>query len=393
MKVCYFGIYDPLYARNRILIDGLRQNCIEIIKCDSRRRGILKYIDLAIKHWRIRKEYDAMIIGFPGYQAMIVARFLTRKPIIFDCFTSLHDSMVSDRSKVSPRSIKAIYFWFLDWLSMQIADVILFDTQAHIDYASATFGIKKRKFKRIWIGANTDIFSTHYFVGNEESVVENSAQGLALRRSESTGKGLTLRQEFSTAAHSEESKDFSVLFFGTFIPLQGIEYIIEAAKRLENEAIHFAVIGNGQMKKKILWLAGALAVRNVLFIDFLSQEALVKKIAEADVCLGIFGNTLKTQRVIPNKVYECLAMKKPVITADTPAARELLSDRDVCFVKTADSASLAEGILRIKNDKNTMENIAQNGYDTFIKNATPNILGRELKGIVEELSYNMKHRT
>ena len=86
-------------------------------------------------------------------------------------------------------------------------------------------------------------------------------------------------------------------------------------------------------------------------------------------------------------------MKKPVITADTPAARELLKDSDVFFVKTADSASLAEGILRLRNDRKAMETLAQNGYDTFIKNATPKILGMELKGIVEKLSRNMKHGT
>ena len=193
------------------------------------------------------------------------------------------------------------------------------------------------------------------------------------------------------ATNSEKSRFFSILFFGTFIPLQGIEYIIGAAKLLENEPMRFTIIGNGQMKEKILFLAEKLQVKNVNFIGFLPQGLLVQKITEANVCLGIFGNTSKTQRVIPNKVYECLAMKKPVITADTPAAHELLREKDVYFVKTANSASLAKGILHIKNDRKAMETIAQNGYDTFIKNATPRILGGEMKGIVEELSYNMKH--
>ncbi len=346
MRICYFGIYNPDYSRSRILIDGLRQNGVEVFECNSRYRGVLKYIDLAIKHWCIRKDYDAMIVGFPGYQAMILARFLTRKQIIFDCFTSVYDSIIFDRKQARQGGIKARYYWFLDWLSTRLADIVLFDTQEHIDYASATFGIKKEKFRRIWIGANSDIFCPR--------VAQN------------------------------KNKEFSVLFFGTFIPLQGIEYIIGAAKRLENKAVHFTVIGNGQMRKKILRLSSTLSVLHVSFIDLLPQEALVQKIAEADVCLGIFGNTAKTQRVIPNKVYECLAMRKPVITADTLAARELLCGKDVLFVKTADSASLAEGILRLKNDRKAMERIAQNGYDTFIKNATPKILGRELKGIIEE---------
>ena len=359
MKVCYFGIYDPSYARNRILIDGLRQNGVEVIECQSRARGFVKYLDLIRKHRKIESSYDAMVVGFPGYQAMILSWFLTKKPIVFDCFSSLYDSMVWDRKQISERSVGALYFWFLDWISMRLADRVLFDTEAHIDYASTAFGIRKEKFRRIWIGAQTDIFSPR----------------------------------FSAKQEVPGERSFLALFFGSCIPLQGIEYIVEAAKRLENESIHFAIIGNGQMKEKIVQFAEKLAIKNVIFFDVVSQRELPRKIAEADICLGIFGNTAKTQHVIPNKVYECLAMKKPVITADTPAARELLKDSDVFFVKTADSASLAEGILRLRNDRKAMETLAQNGYDTFIKNATPKILGMELKGIVEKLSRNMKHGT
>src|SRR3989338_3059068 len=150
MKVCYFGIYDPAYSRNRILMNGLIQNSVEIIECRSSAGGFLKYLDLAMKHWRIRKGYDVMVVGFPGYQAMILARLLTCKPIIFDCFASAYDSLVFDRKQVRNGSIRARYYWFLDWLSMRIADRVLFDTQAHIDYASKEFGISKTKFRRMW---------------------------------------------------------------------------------------------------------------------------------------------------------------------------------------------------------------------------------------------------
>ena len=385
MKICYFGIYNHSYSRNSILISGLRQNGIEVIECRSEKGGFFKYADLIQKHRKIRETYDCMIVGFPGYQSMILARFLTPKPIIFDCFASAYDSLVFDRKQVRNGSIRARYYWFLDWLSMRIADRVLFDTQAHIDYASKEFGISKTKFRRMWIGADTTVFFPRFFCGKLE-------QGFALRSSSATVKGETLRKVFHREQQyeTEKSKDFTVLFFGTFIPLQGIEYIVESAKFLEGKNIVFCIIGGGQLKEKIRAYAKSKQVKNIEFIDKMSQQELSQKITESDVCLGIFGNTAKTQRVIPNKVYECLAMKKPVITADTLAARELLGDKDVCFVKSADSVSLAGGILRFKNDRNAMERIAQNGYDTFIKNATPEILGRELRGIVRELIETRK---
>ena len=346
MRVCYFGIYNPLYSRNRILIRGLRQNGVFVIECNSRSAGVKKYWELIQKHRKIRNNYSVMIVGYPGYQAVLLAWFLTRRPIIFDAFTSLYDSLVYDRKQTKKWSARALYCWLLDWLSLRAAHLVLFDTGQHIRYASETFHVQESKMRRIWIGADTAIFSP-------------------------------------TDAPKDDT--FSVLFFGTFIPLQGIEYIVGAARMLSRENVRFYVIGSGQMKNKILHLAETLRTTNVIFMDMLSQADLVKEAARADVCLGIFGNTPKTKRVIPNKVYECLAMRNPVIPADPPATRELLSAEDVFFVKTANSASLAEKILQLKNNKMAMEAIAQNGYRTIMQNATPKILGGELKRIAESL--------
>src|SRR3989338_4970677 len=276
MKVCYFGIYNPLYSRNRILIQGLRKNGVEVVECHSDKTGIERYLDLAQKLFSLKNGYDVLVVGYPGYQVAILARFLTRKPVIFDAFSPLYDSMVFDRKIVTPRSARALYYWCVDWLSMKLSDLVLFDTEAHIRYACREFHLDEKKFRRIWIGAYTDIFSPMPHVKKEVDA------------------------------------PFSVLFFGSFIPLQGVEYILYAAKSLEREGIHFSIIGNGQTKQEMLGLKEKLALGNVMFHDELSQGSLKREIVKADICLGIFGSTPKTMRVIPNKVYECLAMKKPV---------------------------------------------------------------------------------
>ena len=116
-------------------------------------------------------------------------------------------------------------------------------------------------------------------------------------------------------------------------------------------------------------------------------EKLIGEIDNSDVCLGIFGDTPKTSLVIPNKVYEALAMARPVITADTPAIRELFDENDMLLVKPADPESLAEGILRLKRDPLLRKKIAENGYNKFNKFASSIVLGRELKEIIEKLLY------
>lgn len=345
LTVCYFGTYTPEYSRNSILISGLKENGVDVVECCTTSRGFLKYIDLIIKHWKIRNKYDVMIVGFQGVQAMILANFLTRKTIIFDAFASLYDSMVVDRKSVKADSFVAKYYWWLDKISMALADIVLFDTNEHINYVSKEFGVKKQKFRRIFVGADTDIF---YPIKKENN-----------------------------------SKNFKVFFYGSFLPLHGIDYIVKTAKLLEKEKdVVFEIVGWGPEKKKILELFECLKPDNLVFTGGLNKDLLRGKIAEADLCLGIFGETSKTKRVIPNKVYDCIAMRKPVITADTPAIRELFEEDELVLVKTADHISLARAIMTLKNNPGSSDRIAQKGYQKFLKSSTPDILGRQLLEII-----------
>ena len=346
MRVLYFGSYNPDYSRNRVLIDGLKQNDVEVIECRDDSPGIGKFIKLYQKHRRLKNKYDVMVVGFLGQQIVPFAKLISRKPIVFDAFLSLYDSNVFDRKTVRAGSLRAFYYWVLDWLSMRLADIVLFDTDQHIQYASEEFGIKTRKFRRIWIGARDSVF---YPMPQLNS-----------------GK-------------------FLIVFHGSFIPLQGIEYILRAAKICQKDDIKFLIIGDGQEKKKMVELSDKLGLKNVEFTDFMSQEWIRENIAKADVCLGIFGNTQKTQRVIPNKVYECLAMKKPIVTANTPAVRELFNEGDLILVEPANPESLADAILRLKQDPALMNKIAANGYEKFKNNASPLILGGKFKDIINEL--------
>ena len=350
LTVCYFGTYTSEYSRNSILISGLKKNEVNVVECKTIRAGFLKYIDLTIKHWRIRNKYDIMIVGFQGIQAVILARVLTRKTIIFDAFASIYDSMVMDRKSVKVNSFVAKYYWWLDKISMTLADIVLFDTNENIDYASKEFGIKKEKLRRIFAGSDVDIF-------------------------------------YPTKKESD-SKSFKVFFYGSFLPLHGIDCILRAAKFLEKEKdIFFEITGWGPEKEKIMKLFDELKSGNLSFTGGLNKELLREKMAEADLCLGIFGDTNKTKRVIPNKVYDYVAMRKPVVTADTSAIRELFEDGELMLVKVSDHISLANAIMTIKNNREMAESLAQKGYQKFLKFATPSILGKRLLGIIKKNEY------
>ena len=133
-------------------------------------------------------------------------------------------------------------------------------------------------------------------------------------------------------------------------------------------------------------LSKELNTKNVNFIDFLPYEELVKYISQADVCLGLFGKSPKIKRVIATKVYEAIAMRKPVITGEVPAMKELFQNRKHClFCNIGDSHDLAEKILELKNNPELRKRIAEEGYKLFKARLIPKVLGQELKGILESL--------
>jgi len=346
MTVLYFGPYNPNYSRNRVLMKGLRENGVNVIECNDRSRSFFKYIKLFFKYLRMKPKHDVMIVGFPGQEAMLLARFLTKKPIIFDTFTSHFGGYILDRGKYSPKSLRAKWYRWIDKKSVELSSISLLDTDAHIDFFVSEFNLSREKFKRIFVGTDSSIFYPR-------SVKKNTDK-------------------------------FLVHFHGNYIPLQGVKYIIQAAKLLENKNITFNLIGKGQTFGNDKKLADELNVKNINFISRVSYKKLSDYVNMADISLGIFGDTLKTRLVIPNKVFEAIACKKATITSDTKAARELFKDEDnILFCKKADVRDLADKILKLKHDDHLRNKIAGRGYETFQNECHEKILGEQLIKIIK----------
>ena len=329
-----------------------------MIECNSRSFSrLLDYIKLLKKHQTLR--YDVIILGARGdYYGQPLVPFIkgmTKKPVVFDAVLTLYETLVVDRKHVDSKSVKAKLLYLLDYNALHNANLILSDTRTHVKYYSYFYNVEFSKCRRVLVGS-------HY--------------------------------EFVYPRRTKKEDDcFLVIFWGGFIPLQGVKCIIRAAKLLENNKdVKFELRGFGQTHSEALELSRSLRVKNVTFVPkWVSYNDLPNYIAKADICLGIFGETKKAQRVIPNKAVEALAMKKPLITGDSPAAREILKDEENCvLVPMADPKALAEAILTLKEDKKLRDTIAENGYRLFKEKLSPRAIGKELKSILIELIEKFK---
>lgn len=348
MRILFFGIYDPAYSRNRVLAKGLASNGAWVLHCTDRSWGPLKYVRLAIRLFALRHSYDVMVVAFPGQAVMLLARLMTRRPVIFDAFTSHYEGYVLDRTMVPGGGIRAWWYRWLDRTACRLADAVITDTQAHIDFFVQEYGLNRAKFYRVFVGTDTDV----------------------------------IRPD----GHRPPPSPFTVHFHGHYIPLQGVRYIVDAAALLRHRDIMFNLIGRGQTYTADHAHAKRLGLRNITFIGEVPYEHLRGRMAAAHVCLGIFGDTSKTQRVIPNKVFEALAMARPLITADTSAIRELLSDESAVLVPAADPRALADAIVRLKDDSGLRERIARAGHEALKAHATPAILGKQVLDLAKTLT-------
>ena len=154
------------------------------------------------------------------------------------------------------------------------------------------------------------------------------------------------RQPLSARLWSTET--FVVLYFGSILPLQGVDVILQCARLMwQDQNIVFDLIGPVPQKERRL----CADLLNVHFTDWLPQKGLAERIAQADLCLaGHFNARIsKACRTIPGKAYIYQAMGKPMILGDNPANHELFDEngKTVYYVRMGDAGSLAEKIRQI----------------------------------------------
>jgi glycosyltransferase involved in cell wall biosynthesis len=150
--------------------------------------------------------------------------------------------------------------------------------------------------------------------------------------------------------------------YGQFLPFHGIETILRAAERLRDQPrITLRIIGAGAKRAECLAVARQLRLNSVEFIEWVQDEQRVGELAGADIVLGIFGTSSKAQMVIPNKVYQATSVVGAIISADSPAIREVFVDGETIRLTPAGSASaVADAIRDLAADRPQRERLARN---------------------------------
>jgi glycosyltransferase involved in cell wall biosynthesis len=337
--VCFFGGYVKKYPRSVILRKGLGKIGVPVTSCHAHHKRHLpsRYAVLLVRYLFRKRNFSVIYVPEFRHKDVPLAWFLaklTGKRIVFDPLVSRYDTKVRDRGDAKERSMQAWHNRNIDRLSLSLPDLVLADTKAHADYYVGELGASGEKVRVLPVGFDEDLF--------------------------------TSRRQGEEAANGKESggKPLKVLFFGNYLPLHGIPTIVRAANLLRSRSdIQFELIGDGQTYMEVKTLVERERIQNVRLSARIAMESLPDKIRSASICLGIFGRTDKASRVIPNKVYQCMAMEKAVITARSPAILERFSDGDgICLVPPGSGEELAEKINHLADHPEERERIGGRAY-------------------------------
>lgn len=353
LRICMFGTYESAYDRNQVLMHGLRVAGVELHECHvpvwetmrfktSTLKGPLTYVAVIIRltlayaqlcfRYLRAPQHDIVFVGYLGHFDVFPARLLSwlrGKPLVFDAFVSLYDTSVEDRGLFPKTSLIGRLLRMVDRWACKLSDLVLLDTRQHIEYFCEEFDLPPSKFQRVLVGADSAYITER--------------------------------------PPSPADAPFVVLHYGKFAPLHGMQFILDAANALRGESdIVFKIVGGGQTFAESKAYAERLGLENVELVPWLEPEGLRLAVHDAHVCLGIFGETPKASRVVPNKVYQCLAGGAAVITGRSPASEELLVHREhVLLCEMASGESIASAISELRADEPLRRRLGENAARLF----------------------------
>jgi glycosyltransferase involved in cell wall biosynthesis len=192
---------------------------------------------------------------------------------------------------------------------------------------------------------------------------------------------------FRPAPYAAGQLPLRVLSYNTFLPLHGVDVILQAAAQVRELPLRLKIIGAGPLQGEMLQLARTLRLENVEFCPPVAPAQLADEIAQADVCLGgHFGSSDKASRVVPGKIYQMLAVGRPIVAANSPANRDLLAHGESAFlIPPGDAAALAGGLDALAHDGALRSRLAAGGRAVFERDCSEAIVTERLHRIVHQL--------
>ena len=191
---------------------------------------------------------------------------------------------------------------------------------------------------------------------------------------------------------------FRICWWGSFLPLHGLDYILDALQILKQQEIKFECDLFGA------YSAGSRAYFFEKYKRKISQDGLDSHVKlrrdltfsdgklpdylrhNCDLALGVFGETLKAESSIPNKLVEALSMGIPTLTRSSPALEEFFDVNIDFWTCRPTPESIAKALTQIFYQKSYAVDWAKTREKVITQFSVDNY-----KKVVENVLEQVRH--
>lgn len=181
---------------------------------------------------------------------------------------------------------------------------------------------------------------------------------------------------------------FVVSYFGAHGRANRVGQLLDVAERVKDSHpdIRIMLVGDGMEKPGVVEDAKRRGLDNVIFVDSVPKHEVCNYINASDVCTAVLmkNDTFKT--VYPNKVFDYMSCKRPIIIGIDGVARKLVEDADAgLYAEPENTDAFIEAMMTLKNDPARMTAMGESGYRHAAEHYSRRGMARKYLGVLEGL--------
>jgi colanic acid biosynthesis glycosyl transferase WcaI len=181
---------------------------------------------------------------------------------------------------------------------------------------------------------------------------------------------------------------FVASYVGTHGMAHSLDTVLDAATLTRDDpSIAYVLVGGGSERARLLAKRDSLGLDNVLMLDQRPRAEIPEILSASDVSLVHLRTSPLFKTVIPSKIFEAMAMAKPILIGVDGEARRIVED-GACglYFEPENAQALANSMVRLAGDKNLYESLARAGPPYVAAKYDRAALARRYLDIVESLA-------
>ena len=219
-------------------------------------------------------------------------------------------------------------------------------------------------------------------VGDRISVVTNGVDLDVFSPQESSSE---FRQQHGLSDH------FVCSYVGTIGMAHGLNVVVRAAeilKSMQRNDVKFCLVGDGAQREKIEQDAIESNVKDMIrFTGRLPKSDMPMVLASSDCLLIHLKKTDLFATVIPSKIFEAMAMERPLVMGVQGESADIVKDGGAGIAMESDNAQqLVDAVLALKDDNELRNRLCTNGRQFVGQQYTRDSLAKKMLDVMQRVA-------